>query len=114
MGDQYDYKWVWDGADTSTIAVATSSHRFVDTLYTKIYNDRAGFGSATWIREITRVCIMTSSQYNNGMVNALMLKSFPGYSNLPTDPDMDGDIGDINGNNLIDYDDVITYFKILN
>jgi len=112
MGNQYSYKWAWNGADASTIQVATSSHRFVDTLYVKIYNNRAGFWNEDyWTREITRVCLMTSSQYTNGMMNALMLKTFPGCSNLPTDPDMDGDIEDINGNSLVDFDDVVMYFQ---
>jgi hypothetical protein len=115
MGNQYIYKWDWnDGADDSTIAVATSSHRFVDTLWTKIYNNRAGFWNEDdWTREITRICFMTSSQYNNGLIDAVMLKPIPGCENLPTDPDLDRDIEDLNGNGGIDYDDVVLYFHYL-
>lgn len=114
MGNQYSYKWNWDGADESTKAVATSSHRFVDTLYTKIYRNRQGFWNEDdWTREITRVCLMTSSQYTNGLINAVMLKPFPGHTELPTDYDSDRDIEDLNGNQGIDFDDVILYFNYL-
>ena len=111
MGNQYSYKWDWNGADASTVAVATSSHRFVDTLYTKIYYNRAGFWNEDyWTREITRVCFMTASQYANGLINAIRLKAFPGYTILPTDPDYDRDIEDLDGNSIINYDDVLLYF----
>jgi PKD repeat protein len=114
MDNEYSYKWDWNGADASTIAVATSSYRFVDTLYTKIYNNRAGFWNEDdWTREITRVCLMTSSQYNNGLINAVMLKSFPGYTDLPTDYDNDRDIEDLNGNHGIDFGDIVLYFNYM-
>ncbi len=117
MGNQYVYKWEWsenNGASDSTKAVATSSHRFVDTLFTKIHDNRSGFWQEDlWPREITRVCFMAASQYTNGMVDAIMLKTIPGCTNLPTDPDNDRDIEDLNGNTQIDYDDVVLYFNYL-
>ncbi|QSZ68035.1 PKD domain-containing protein [Methanofollis aquaemaris] len=35
---------------------------------------------------------------------------FPGYENSPTDPNGDGKYEDINGNGIIDYDDVVAFF----
>lgn len=117
MGNQYVFKWEWsenNGASDSTKAVATSSHRFVDTLFTKIYKNRQGFWNEDeWTREITRVCFLAASKYTNGMVDAIMLKTMPGCTNLPTDPDYDMDIEDLNGNQDIDFDDVILYFNYL-
>jgi PKD repeat protein len=111
IGKQYDYKWNWGGANPSTKEVATYSHAFVDTLYTKIYNNRSGFTSDSWVREITQTCILTSSQYNNGLIDAVMLRQFPNYSRLPTDPDNDKSFEDVGGNGRMDYDDVVNYYQ---
>jgi PKD repeat protein len=35
---------------------------------------------------------------------------FPGYTSLPTDPDHDGSYEDINGNGIMDFDDVVAYY----
>jgi PKD repeat protein len=35
----------------------------------------------------------------------------PGYPNPPTDPDHDGIYEDINGNNRLDFADVVLYFN---
>lgn len=113
MDNHYIYQWDWyDGADDSTIAVATSSHVYVDTLWTKIYNNRAGFWSEDdWTRDMTRICVMTSSKYTNGLIDAIMLQPFPDCAYMPTDPDSDREFEDINGNGRMDLADVVKYFQ---
>ncbi len=114
IDNNYNYKWNWAGGPIqSTKEVATSSHRFVDTLYSKIYYNPSTFQNDSWIREITRVCLSQTSKYTNGLVDYAMLTKFPGMSSYPTDPDQDRFFEDINGNGLKDYDDVVQYFTYL-
>ncbi len=39
-----------------------------------------------------------------------VLPVFPGYTNPPTDPNHDGLYEDVNGNGMIDFDDVVAYY----
>ena len=39
------------------------------------------------------------------------VKVFPGYTELPTDPDGDYLVEDINGNGRLDFDDVVAYYQ---
>jgi PKD repeat protein len=39
---------------------------------------------------------------------------FPGYTNPPTDSDNDGLYEDINGNEEVDFDDVVAYYANMN
>jgi len=39
-----------------------------------------------------------------------VLPVFPGYNNPPTDPDQDGLDEDVNGNGILDFDDVVAYY----
>ena len=41
-------------------------------------------------------------------------KPFPGYFNSPTDPNHDGFYEDINGNGILDFDDVVAYYGNMN
>jgi PKD repeat protein len=41
-------------------------------------------------------------------------KPFPGYSNSPIDPNHDGLYEDINGNGILDFDDVVAYYNNMN
>jgi len=47
---------------------------------------------------------------NTGTVRVIVLPAFPGYTNLPTDLDQDGLFEDINGNGMLDFDDVVAYY----
>lgn len=47
----------------------------------------------------------------DGILNVIGLQPLPGFENPPTDPDNDGLFEDLNGNGLIDFDDVVEYFK---
>jgi PKD repeat protein len=46
-----------------------------------------------------------------GSLTVFPLDPFPGYPNLPTDPDGDGLYEDINGNGILDYDDVVAFYQ---
>ncbi|KUG10023.1 hypothetical protein ASZ90_016567 [hydrocarbon metagenome] len=39
------------------------------------------------------------------------VEPFPGYTNRPTDPDGDGLYEDINGNGVLDFDDVVAFYQ---
>ena len=39
-----------------------------------------------------------------------VLPVFPGYTNPPTDPNHDGRYEDVNGNGILDFDDVVAYY----
>ena len=54
----------------------------------------------------TNVCIKAFT--DSGSIN--VLKVFPGYTNPPTDPDKDSLYEDINGNGMLDFDDVVAYY----
>jgi PKD repeat protein len=46
-----------------------------------------------------------------GSLTVFPLDPFPGYPNLPTDPDGDGLYEDINGNGILDFDDVVAFYQ---
>jgi len=48
-----------------------------------------------------------------GSLTVFPLDPFPGYPNLPTDPDGDGLYEDINGNGILDFDDVVAFYQNL-
>jgi len=49
--------------------------------------------------------------YNGSIeVSLLEIPVFPGYTNPPTDLDQDGFYEDINGNGMLDFDDVVVYY----
>ena len=50
------------------------------------------------------VCIKAFTTSGNA------LPAFPGYTNPPTDPNQDGLYEDINGNGVLDFDDIVTYY----
>jgi len=41
----------------------------------------------------------------------IYVEPFPGYTNPPTDPDGDGLFEDINGNGMLDFDDVVAFYQ---
>jgi PKD repeat protein len=45
------------------------------------------------------------------IINVLQpLSIFPSYTKSPTDPNQDGLYEDINGNGMLDFDDVVAYY----
>ena len=49
----------------------------------------------------------------SGTMEVTDVVPLPGYSYPPTDPDQDGLYEDLNGNGMIDFDDVVLYFEYL-
>ena len=49
----------------------------------------------------------------SGSLSVHLVEPFPGYMERPTDPDSDGLYEDTNGNGVLDFDDVVTYFQNL-
>ena len=47
----------------------------------------------------------------NGALTVFQVEPFPGYTNRPTDPDGDGLYEDINGNGMLDFDDVVAFYQ---
>jgi PKD repeat protein len=49
----------------------------------------------------------------SGTINVTSVIALPDHDNPPTDPDSDGVYEDLNGNDRIDFDDVVQYFKYM-
>ena len=47
----------------------------------------------------------------DGALTVFQVEPFPGYTNRPTDPDGDGLYEDINGNGMLDFDDVVAFYQ---
>jgi YVTN family beta-propeller protein len=48
---------------------------------------------------------------NTGKINVVILPAFPGYTNLPSDLNQDGLYEDINGNGMLDFNDVVAFYN---
>jgi PKD repeat protein len=96
------------GADNVTLAVITVSG--------------VGDGVTRIIPELNELGNDDGSDFIPGIVPARLvvtdatvgLKPFPGKGLPPADLDGDGTYEDINGNGLLDFNDVITYFRYMN
>ena len=84
-------------------------------------NISAEYFNATDLEPETSYTIGTRTADINGNVNDTWvnltattkkapLLAFPGYTNPPTDLDQDGLYEDINGNEMLDFDDVVAYY----
>jgi PKD repeat protein len=64
-----------------------------------------GFSSSTSYKLQSGFWVMDDTTCGSGIV------PLPGFSNLPTDPDGDCLYEDLNGNNRLDFADVVLYFN---
>lgn len=48
---------------------------------------------------------------DTGKINVVILPAFPGYTNLPSDLNQDGLYEDINGNGMLDFNDVVAFYN---
>jgi YVTN family beta-propeller protein len=48
---------------------------------------------------------------NTGKINVVILPAFPGYANLPSDLNQDDLYEDINGNGMLDFNDVVAFYN---
>lgn len=53
----------------------------------------------------------SGGEQSDGSAVERSLSAFPGYSNVPTDPDNDGIYEDLNGNGRKDFSDVVIYYE---
>ena len=81
--------------ETNASGIATFEVYATSTGYITVAVSKTGYN--TWTKE-------------DGIV---VLKPFPGCTNLPTDPDNDGLYEDINGNGRQDFHDVVVFYENL-
>jgi len=117
-GNADDYLWdLSSGSEEtqvadSTIRIAESSHRFIDQLFIRFwYWTDQQLENDDWSREVTRVCLATTSKYVNGLADRWLVMKFPSIADRPTDPDLDRFYEDINGNSRKDFNDVALYWQ---
>jgi len=93
--------WIWDFGDgnTTNATVQNPVHTYLTAgTYTVSLNATNSGGSNTTIK----------ANYTTATIPIIPL---PGMSQPPTDPDNDGIYEDLNGNNRIDFSDVVLYFN---
>jgi PKD repeat protein len=113
------YQWKFTNFDViapydSTVDLAEYSNQFVDELYILIYTDPYGFPDNPRIYDLTMPTILTTSQYENGLVDCILFSKIPGQANYPTDPDEDKFYEDLNGNGGLDFADVLACYNYYN
>lgn len=87
--------WNWEFGDGQTSDVQNPEHTF----------------STEGVYEVNLTATNDDGANNvKSMVITVNRVLFPGYTNPPTDPDYDGLFEDINGNGVLDFDDVVTYY----
>jgi PKD repeat protein len=87
--------WTWNFGDGANSTEQNPEHTFnVEGLYTV---------------NLT-VANVNGTNSTSAIINVTKNLVFPGYTNPPTDPDHDGRYEDINGNVIMDFDDVVVYY----
>ena len=93
--------WLWKFGDGISSMERNPSHTYMKAgKYTVMLTVSNAFGSD----EETKKDYIAAS---NGVI------AFPGYKNLPTDPDGDGLFEDTTGNGYLDFEDDLIYFQNL-
>lgn len=126
------YKWQWEymslpasvyhpsHADEATRSLGIYSRGQLETLYQRLktyrwqMNDNDRNNDDPWIREMTKIWVEKTQLYANGLVASTMLIPMPGISTYPRDVDDDMRFEDINGNQILDFNDVILYYQNMN
>ena len=73
----------------------------------------ASDGYPVWNSDGTKIAFWSDREGDYGIYTLTLktpLLAFPGYTNPATDLDQDGLYEDINGNGILDFDDVVAYY----
>ena len=90
--------WTWKFGDGATSSEQNPMHTYSTAgNYTVNLTVTNAYGTST---KLSTINVSTQS----------VLPVFPGYTNPPTDLDKDGLYEDINGNGMLDFDDVVAYY----
>jgi PKD repeat protein len=100
-GDPGPTTWLWDFDDNGTVDSTLSSPMFTF----------ATAGNYTVNLTVSNAFSIDSEVKPLYISVKPLVEAFPGYTNLPTDPDHDGLYEDINGNGRLDFDDVVAYYQ---